>query len=801
MTLQELATWLDPGRSPIAVVIRGGKEEKKGFIRNETDSLNVWRAWQEQRLQDINCESISQEGHSYKISDVTRVGIILCKNEMVCRVGFDLDDHDKTKGIEAVSNAADEIDNWLGAVGVRFTSRSGTGLHLFYELQKPIIVDMWLEWVRRCGFNKTGEPEAFPKTDKKICMWLPNLPNANGGDTWKLGDHLSAMIKELPELPEEDRDVEAAKKTTVLISTTVSAQTTAYGRSVLEREKKALAEAVAPGRHDQLIRTVKALSSLVAGGKELTEADARAAIAEATALNGQAAEPASYGMEKAIRDAWAYGQAKPRIAPENPVSKARSGCPFALTDLGNAERLAFYSQGKLLYDSAEKLWRRWDGRRWSADENSPIQWAMKVARKIREEAAVAPAPASKGAGDLRDLLWKHAISSESKTKLEAMVHLASRLEGVSIPRELWDTNIFLINCKNGTIDLRTGVLRPADPEDLISRLAPVDYDPTLKDKRFDDLINWAAEGDSQVAEYIQKAAGCTLTGDVSEDALFVAYGPTRGGKSTFLGGLRAALGDYSVTVDPEQLAKSRDPRQGASEHVAKLSGMRAAIGSEMEKGRELSTALLKALSGETKMTARHIYCRSFEFTPTHHIWLGFNHAPKIDADDDAIWQRVRCVGFARTVPEAMRDPTLRPWMADPNGGAAVLFTWAVEGCKKWLKDRKTGPGLMMPTAIARACSAYREECDPCAEFFKERCVFSPSVSIKRSTLFHEYQKWADENGLKDRYRCSPRTIARGLRNRGIGGNDEKKGSNGDRLWLGICLLPAYLPANLASKND
>ena len=315
MTLFDLAAWLLPSRNPVTPVIRANSDSP-GWIHDDAESQKAWLAWQEQRLQDIACDEVTQEGAPYRIEGVTRVGICLHKNTMVSRVVFDVDNHDGARTPNEVAAIADKFDEWLGATAVRFTSKSGTGLHLFYALSSPIPVAMWLRWINSWGFNKAGEPEAFPKTEKLSQAWLPNLPNDKGGDTWVQGTPEFAVLWELPEFVDDE-----AKAPSDIPPTTTD---TAYGRKILKDEEELLSSAKEPGRHDQLYRTVCALSRRVAA-EVISEADARATIARATAANKQDQEPKSYGMENTIRDAWAEGAKEPTPIPEKALTKSTVG--------------------------------------------------------------------------------------------------------------------------------------------------------------------------------------------------------------------------------------------------------------------------------------------------------------------------------------------------------------------------------------------------------------------------------------------------------------------------------------------
>jgi putative DNA primase/helicase len=278
--------------------------------------------------------------------------------------------------------------------------------------------------------------------------------------------------------------------------------------------------------------------------------------------------------------------------------------------------------------------------------------------------------------------------------------------------------------------------------------------------------------------------GHSLTADTSEDSIFILYGPRDSGKTTLIESLRVVMGDYAIPINLELFTRCREANHGPTEHLASLRGVRVATSDEAEPGRELSVGVLKALSGGGSLRVRFLYGHEFNLKITHHLWLSFNDAPKISPDDDAAWKRIKTVGFDHSVPANLRDPSLRPWMELPGGGAKVLLSWAVQGCQKWIAATNGGKkhGLTLPASLMSSCTKYRNECDPLADFFKARCVFGPNEKATRAEVVSAYQEWAFEEGIKPQFRCSPRRVAEALKKRDCA---EGTSSRCERTWKGI----------------
>ena len=204
-----------------------------------------------------------------------------------------------------------------------------------------------------------------------------------------------------------------------------------------------------------------------------------------------------------------------------PVQAANAGEPYAMTDLGNAERLCHEHGDKILWDVSRKVWRRWDGNRWAVDSALRVnRLAADTARAIRVEASAAPS-AIHGGRDLGQDLFKHAVRSESRDRLSAMVEVAKSCHGVAVAADSWDADPMLLNVNNGTIDLRTGELMPHDRNGMHTKIAPVDYVPGHTDPRLDKFLQDATGGDDELIEFLQTVTGYVLTGLTVEEILLL----------------------------------------------------------------------------------------------------------------------------------------------------------------------------------------------------------------------------------------------------------------------------------------
>jgi len=470
----------------------------------------------------------------------------------------------------------------------------------------------------------------------------------------------------------------------------------------------------------------------------------------------------------------AAAKCKPPFPKNEALAKVDSAWKYTethhLTDLGNAERLAAIHGQELRYCHPWGKWLVWDGRRWQEDDTGEVmRRAKEVVRLMYAEAANIEDKAD------REALINFAMRSEQSGKLSAMISLAASEEGIPIlPKEL-DKDPWLLNVANGTIDLRTGELRPHRRGDLITKLIPVEYDPTAKCSRWERFLDEIMCGNKSLVYFLQRAAGMSLAGDTSEHVLFVLYGTGRNGKSTLLNTLLAVMGDYGVQAAPDLLMAKRGERHPTE--LADLFGKRLVVSIESEQGRRLAESLVKTLTGGDKIKARRMREDFWEFWPSHHLWLATNHKPQIRGTDVAIWSRIKLVPF--NVQFLDDDPR-----QDKQLGQKLLaelpgiLRWCVEGCLAWQKD-----GLGVPEEVRAATESYRAEQDVVAAFLSDRCVVAPSAKAAVKDVYKAYLTWCEENGERP---LTQREMGARLVERGF--NRYRGGATGNYMWRGLGLL-------------
>lgn len=474
--------------------------------------------------------------------------------------------------------------------------------------------------------------------------------------------------------------------------------------------------------------------------------------------------PKNFGTK--LRRARTDVQKRIRPVPRENGHAKNFDAAFKLTDVGNGERLVSEHGKDLRYCHPQRMWYVYDGRRWADDTTAEInRRAIGTVRGLYEEAAGAPTP------EQRAEIAKHALKSEATARIKALIEAASWIEGVPVNPDELDVSPWLLNVENGTLELKTGILRAHRREDAITKLAPVTYDPAAKCPTWYAFLDRIMGGDEDLIGYLRRAVGYALTGSTGEQVMPILHGSGANGKSTFIETIAALLGDYAQQTPTETLMVRHS--QGVPNDLARLRGARFVSAVETGEGNRLAENLVKQMTGGDRITARFLHKEFFEFTPVFKLFLATNHKPLIRGTDEAIWRRLHLVPFSVAIPKPEQDPALKDKLKAELPG---ILNWALEGCLEWQKS-----GLQPPARVQAATQSYRDEMDVLAAFIEEQCTTKAGASVLSSHLHRCYREWCEANG---EYAVSNKAFSMRLQERGF----EKKRLSAGMFWEGLGLL-------------
>jgi putative DNA primase/helicase len=450
------------------------------------------------------------------------------------------------------------------------------------------------------------------------------------------------------------------------------------------------------------------------------------------------------------------------------------------TDSAAGKRFILEYGANLRYCPPMRKWYVWTGKRWVVDQRCAVErWGKQCTSALWESIEAVGQDVSPETKKLMKNWCKYA---DSWSGLAACIRIAQSEPGIQIAPEMLDGNPWLLNCKNGVVDLQTGELHEHRREDLLSKTSPIKFDPLAECPVWERFVHSIFAGDEEVIGYVQRLCGYWATGIIREQMLPILWGGGSNGKTTFINAIMDILGrDYSMKAASDFLmAKHGDSHPTEK---ADLFGKRLVFCSETEEGRRLSESLVKELTGTERIRARRMREDFWEFEATHKVALVTNHKPVVTGGDHGIWRRIRLVNFGVEFwdeqkgetgpPELKQDPELRERLLCEYPG---ILRWIVAGCQAWQRD-----GEQVPKSIKDQTDEYRGSQDTIGQWIEECCDLRPAASQNASELYKSFREWCQTAG---EYVISQKRFGASMSDRGF---NKQKGRTGYD-YIGIELL-------------
>lgn len=457
---------------------------------------------------------------------------------------------------------------------------------------------------------------------------------------------------------------------------------------------------------------------------------------------------------KKLEQAWKYP------AGDGPLLMER--------DYGHARELAERFRGQILWIEETKHWFEWRGQAWRPVPEElllkPTSEALMVAYSERLPSAT-PDEQKRLAQKLKEVCLQ--------SRMTAALGFLISMDGMHADLREFDRDPWLFNIQNGTLDLRKLTLRPHDPNDRLTKLANVSYDPAARSERWERFLARILL-DPEVRRYLQCQLGRAMVGAVLEERLNIWWGTGANGKTTLARVLMGLFGDYARRAAPNLLVAG--PYDRHPTEVADLVSSRLVFSVEVDQGKRLAEALIKDLTGGDRKKARFMRGDFFEFPQTFDIVLILNHRPIIVGSDTGIWRRVRLVPFTVQIPEAERRPQ-DELVEQLLGEGPAILNWLLDGLQDYQSDR-----MWAPQAVVAATMAYRGEMDQAGGFLTDCCETGRTYAVPAATLYEAYADWCRGAGEEV---VAKQAFGRSLRERGF--ESDRRGDSRVRIWRGLRL--------------
>ena len=374
----------------------------------------------------------------------------------------------------------------------------------------------------------------------------------------------------------------------------------------------------------------------------------------------------------------------------------------------------------LRYVHAWGKWFEWSGARWLQDDTLR---AYDIARAICVST-------SETAIDLKPPEKKKLKSAQTRAAVENRAR-SDRRHAATVDQ--WDRDTWLLNTPGGIVDLRTGELRAALAEDYCTKITKVA--PGGDCPQWLQFLKQVTDFDDELASFLQRVIGYSLTGDIREHALFFLYGTGANGKGTFLNTITSILADYATIAGSVVFTVSK--QDGHPQELASFRGARMVCAQETEQGKRMAEARIKALTGGDPITAHFMRQDDFTFQPQFKLFVAGNHKPPLRNVDEAMRRRLHLIPFTITIAPEKRDKMLGEKLAAEAGG---ILQWAIDGCMQWQKI-----GLQPPEVVRKATEEYMNSQDQFALWLDE-CTSKNAEKTRTSELYKSFKSWTEERG-------------------------------------------------------
>lgn len=454
------------------------------------------------------------------------------------------------------------------------------------------------------------------------------------------------------------------------------------------------------------------------------------------------------------------------------------------SDLAGARRLVNkYSQNIRYCPIFREKWLYYhDGKRWVEDSDG---FVMDKANEVVNSMAKQYERYRKlmhymGRDRDRDRIRGKINQLRSTKYIKNILEIASSDLKIKISYDKLDSNTHLINLPNGVYDLDMDkFITNHNRNDLITKLAQVEYSPSAQCPKFKKFISEIMMNDEEAVSYLQKLFGYCLNGKTNEEIFVIMYGSGANGKSVLMRVISQIFGDYAAHTPPETFLERK--YDTIRNDLARLRGTRLVYALEPDSNRKLAEGQIKAITGGDPITARYLYGEYFTYKPTFTPFLITNHKPGISPNEKAIWRRIHLIPFNYMVPQDKIDKDLTDKLIKEKSG---ILNWLIEGHKLWKQQ-----GLHKPGLIEEATSTYRKESDFIEAFIEDCCKLESNATAFVSDVYSAYIMWANLNAMP---LISKVQFSKYLGQRGDGIKHKRFGGNYPRGYIGLKLNDAVL---------
>lgn len=428
-----------------------------------------------------------------------------------------------------------------------------------------------------------------------------------------------------------------------------------------------------------------------------------------------------------------------RLKELHPERAGDSDSGYEWSEMGIAALFGELYNSEARYCPEHKCWYTYHEGAWRKDEG-----AILVAEKLKDLTRLLIIYCGEIADDDKRKSYLTFINKLGDRRMRERV-LKDATGEMMIKAVEFDANPYLINCLNGTYDLRDFSFREPSWDDFLTQQTRFRHtiEREVECPRWLEFIDEVTEGDKGKADFLQRALGYSLLGLANEECMFILYGKTtRNGKSTLLNTIEYLLGDYAKVAPVGIICKGdrKKDAEAASPTLAALKGKRFVTMNESDSYGTFDAELLKTLTGGEEISARALYQTAITYKPQFTIWLSCNDLPIVTDQTLFASDRLRVIEFTRHFSKLEQDIHLKEELTTQEAMSGI-FMWLVRGYLRYKTD-----GLKMGKTVSQAVENYQKDNDTILQFLEARCEQDEDSKVKAKDLYTAFKIWAKSEG-------------------------------------------------------
>jgi len=405
----------------------------------------------------------------------------------------------------------------------------------------------------------------------------------------------------------------------------------------------------------------------------------------------------------------------------------------------------------------------WNGKLWEQDnylylDRLLVITVVKVLRKFQNDFKNDPDIQSDDSTELCNMASKIITKLNDGNMVFSVLKFIKPLIRDTEFSKIKDIHPHWLSCKNGMVNLYTGELRQAVPDDNITKCIDTSYDESADCTDFELFVRQITSDENgfnnDVYDYLRWFIGYSLQGRPNRKMFIILYGEYGfNGKSMILNTISDVLEYYAVTMDKSVVLEGQKKTAGShSTELCHLEFSRMGILGDTKEESVIDDGQMKQLTGITdKLSVREIFGKQKELTPTFVPFLNTNHLVKMNLSDKAMYERLVIIPFKLSfVDEPVKD-----YERKSDNSLVDKFKRNKEGTLKWLIEASIfyneNPDQVLPQCLKDSKEIYNKQVNNFLEFLDKYFIMDETTekdTVLRKDLIQLFKDYNKDNNLK-----------------------------------------------------